>query len=124
MVDAIVKTLCARDESSVDQEELAFEAMSERAAHGRLAGAGRTVKQNAAFGAQTKTIGEFIVLERQDDIDLEAAQHVVHPFQVLQVHLLDFSKVHVAGEALGAEVFNEQVGRQFLVVHEPLTGRL
>ena len=98
--------------------------MRQGAAHGCLAGAGRTVEQNAAFGAQTKTIGEFIVLERQDDIDLEAAQHVVHPFQVLQVHLLDFSKVHIAGEALGAEVFDKQVGRQFFVVHEPLTGGL
>src|SRR5437879_13890018 len=73
--------------------------MRQGAAHGCLAGAGRTVEQNAAVGAQTKTIGELIVLQRQGDIDLEAAQHVVHPFQVLQVHLLD---IHFSGASAAA----------------------
>ncbi len=97
--------------------------MCESAAHRRLAGAGRPVQQYAAFGAQAKPIRQLVILERQDDVDLEAAQHVVHAFQIFQVHLLHFPQVHIAGQALRAEILDEQISRQVFGFHKPLARR-
>ena len=55
LVDAAVELAGASDESSVDQEELAFQAMRKRAADGGLAGAGRPVEEQVALGAQAES---------------------------------------------------------------------
>ena len=96
--------------------------MSERAAHGGLAGAGRPVKQHASFRPQLVLVGQRIVFQGQDDIDFQVAQDVIHPFEVGQIDGLDLAEVHVAGEALGSQVFNERVRAEFFEGHQPLAG--
>ena len=83
--------------------------MSECAAYGCLARAGRSIQEHSAFWFQAQLGAERIIGERQHNMNLEAAHNVVYSSQVVQVHFLDLREINVACQPLRAEVFNETV---------------
>src|SRR4030095_2947170 len=109
-MDLLIEILGAGDESSVDQEELSAQPMCQGAANRRLAGTRRAIEQNTALGAQTKLGRQCIVAQRQNNVNFEAADDVIDTLEVLEADLLHFAEVHVAGQALGTEIFDEGVG--------------
>src|SRR5258706_294031 len=76
------ESISARDERAVNQEELAFEPMRERAAHGCLASPWWAVQQHSPLRPQPETIRQLIILERKHNIDFQIAKHIIHAFKV------------------------------------------
>jgi hypothetical protein len=124
VLDALEEVAGAGDEGAVEQEELALEAVGQRPADGGLAGAGRPGQEDAALGLQTQLASDLVVLQRHDDVGLQAADDVVHAAQVVQADRLDLLQVHVAEEAVGAEVGDEAVGVEVVLAVVPLAGGL
>ena len=82
-MDALIEIVRARDERAINQEELATETVSERAAYCRFARAWGPVQQHSALWPQPQFRSQGIITERQRDMNLEASHHIVHPPQIV-----------------------------------------
>src|SRR4051794_35488176 len=99
--------------------------MGQRASDSGLAGSGRPVQQDSALGTQAQFPGKAIILERQGDVNLKAADHIVNSYQVLQIYLLDLLEIHITGEALRTEIVDEQAGADLVFrPAQPFASRL
>ena len=93
-----------------------FEAPGERPADRRLAGSRRTGEQHAALRLQPELLRHLGMLERHDDVRIERLEHVIDALQVLQLNSLDLGDVDVARHVVLAQVLDEAVGVQAIVV--------
>ena len=80
----VIEVTRAGNGRAIEQKELALEAVGQRAADGRLTGAGRSRQQHAALGAQGQLFGQRVVFQRRDDVGLQAVDQVVEPAQVVE----------------------------------------
>ena len=97
--------------------------MGQRAADGRLAGAGRAGQQHAALGAQGQLLGQRVVLQRRDDVRLQAVDQVVEPAEIFQRDSLHLFQIDVAGEVVAAQDVDILVGGDaFMVANDRTDG--
>jgi hypothetical protein len=51
-----------------------------------------------------------IVTQRKHDVRLEAADYIVHTLQIVEIDLVDFAKIDVAGEPLRTQILDVLLG--------------
>ena len=59
------------------------------------------------LGRSPSSSGQFVVLQRQDDVGFQAANDVVGALEVAQLDGLHFFEVHVAGQTVGPQILDE-----------------
>lgn len=106
-IDLLVETVFAGDQRSIDHKELALQPVGQGRSNRRLACARRSGQKDAAFGLQVQLGRQGLVLERQDDMGLQALNHLLDALQIPQIDRLHLGQVHVAHQVLRAQILDE-----------------
>ena len=77
---------------------------------------GGPARSTPRFGCSPSSWDTSGILERHDDVRLECLEQIIDPFQVRQLHGLDFGDVDVARHVMLAQRLDEALGLEAIVI--------